>query len=184
MFIDVAQAGDAQAIAKLVEHPYIRNGALVGQVGKAAPVALFGQHLDQQVEGMRRREQGQQMDPIQLGRAEASVPSAPQGAGQELVHKRIGHMREKFPEQGGRARQRTKRFHAPTATPRKPVRPQKSSPPRFPVGSDKIMVVARRSRTHHPRGSRSDKHLNQIARCDWQLLRQSQVLRNLVDFFK
>jgi len=123
MFIDVAQAGDAQAIAQLVEHPYIRNGALVGQVGKAAPVALFGQHLEQQVEGMRRREQGQQVNAIQLGRTEAAAASAPQGPGQQLVHVRIGHMRGKFPEQCGRARLRKKRFHAPTATPRNPLRP-------------------------------------------------------------
>lgn len=131
MFIDVAQAGDAHAVAKFVEHPDIWNGALVGQVGKATPVALFGQHLDQQVEGMGRREQGQQMDPVQLGRAEAWVPSAPQGTGQQLVHERIRHMRRKFPEQRGRARLRKKRFHAPTATPRKFLRPQKSSPPIF-----------------------------------------------------
>ena len=131
MLIDVAQARDAQAVAKLVEHPHIRNGALVGQVGKATPVALFGQHLNQKVEGMRRREQGQQMDPIQLGRAEASVPSAPQGPGQQLVHERIGHMRGKFPEQRSRARLRKKRFHVPTTTPKKLLRPQKSAPPGF-----------------------------------------------------
>jgi len=150
MFIDVAQAGDAQAVAKLVEHPDIRNGALVGPVGKAAPVALFGQHLDQQVEGMRRREQGQQMDPIQRGRAEASAPSAPQGAGQQLVHKRIGHMRGKFSEQGGRARQRKKRFHAPTATPRKPVRPQKTSTPIFSAQSTQHKHLALNSLTRLP----------------------------------
>ena len=129
MFIDVAQARNPQVVAKLVEQPHIRNGALVGQVGKAAPVALFGQHLDQQVEGMSRREQGQQMDSIQLGRAEAPVPSAPQGTGPQLVHKPIGPMRGTFPEPGGCARQRKQRFHALRATPRKLVRPQKSSPP-------------------------------------------------------
>jgi hypothetical protein len=117
MVIDAAQAGHAHAVAKLVEHPHIRNGALVGQVGKAAPVALFGQHLHQEIEGVCRRQEGQQMDPIQLGRAEASVPSAPHGTGQQLVHERIGHMRGKFPEQGGRAGRRQKRFHAPRATP-------------------------------------------------------------------
>lgn len=135
MFIDVAQAGNPQAVAKLVKHPHIRNGALVGQAGKAAPVALFGQHLDQQVEGMRRREQDQQMSPIQLGRAEASVPSAPQGTGQQLIHERIGHMGGKFPEQRGCACLRKKRFHAPRATPRTPVRPQKTSPPIFSAQS-------------------------------------------------
>jgi len=147
MFIDVAQAGDAQAVAKLVEHPDIRNGTLVGQVGKAAPVALFGQHLDQQVEGMRRREQGQQVDPIQLGRTEASAPSAPQGTGQQLVHERIGHMRGKFPEQCGRAGLRKKRFHAPTATPRKPLRPQKSAPSGFSAQSPQHKHLALNSLT-------------------------------------
>lgn len=131
MFIDVAQAGDAHAVAKFVEHPDIRNGALVGQVGKAAPVTLFGQHLEQQVEGMRRREQGQQVKPIQLGRTEAAAAAAPQGPGQQLVHERIGHMRGKFPEQRSRAGLRKKRFHVPTTTPKKLLRPQKSAPPGF-----------------------------------------------------
>ena len=59
MFIDVVQTSHAQAIAKLVKHPAIRDGPWFGQMGKAAPIALFGQPLDQEVEGMRRREQGQ-----------------------------------------------------------------------------------------------------------------------------
>ena len=131
MFIDVAQAGDAQAVPKLVEHPDIRNGALVGQVGKAAPVALFGQQMDQQVERMRRREQRQQVKPIQLGWTETATATAAQGPGQELVHERIGHMRGKLPEQRGRAGLRKKRFHVPTTTPKKLLRPQKSAPPGF-----------------------------------------------------
>lgn len=131
MFIDVAQARDAQAVAELVEHPHIGNGALVGQAGKATPVALFGQHLHQEIEGMGRRQEGQQMEPIQLGRAETSAASAPHGTGQQLVYERIGHMRGKFPEQGGRAGRRQKRFHAPRATPRNSVRPQKNVLPHF-----------------------------------------------------
>ena len=106
MFIAVAQAGHAHTVAKLVEPPHIRHGALVGPVGKAAPVALFGQHLHQEVEGVCRRQEGQQMDPIQLGWAEASGPSAPRRTGPQLVDERIGHRRGKFPEQGGRAGQR------------------------------------------------------------------------------
>ena len=127
----MTQAGDAQAVTKLVEHPDIRNGPLVGQVGKAAPVVLFGQHLDQQVEGMRRREQSQQVNAIQLGRAKAAAASASQGPGQQLVHERIGHMRGKFLEQRGRTGLWKKRFHGPTATPRKPRCLQKSAPQVF-----------------------------------------------------
>ena len=147
MFIDVAQAGDAHAVTKLVEHPDIRNGALVGQVGKATPIALFGQHLDQQVERMRRREQGQQVKPIQLGRTETAAASASQGPGQQLVHERIGHMRGKFPEQRGRTGLRKKRFHVPTATPKKPLRLQKSATPGFSAQSPQHKHLALNSLT-------------------------------------
>ena len=147
MFIDVTQAGDAVAIPKLVEHPDIRKGTLVGQMGKAAPVALFGQQLDQQVERMRRREQRQQVQPIQLGRTETAAATAPQGAGQELVHERIGPMRGKFPEQGGRTGLWKKRFHVPTATPRKPLCLQKSAPPGFSAQSPQHKHLALHSLT-------------------------------------
>jgi len=41
----------------------------VGQMGKTTPRFLFGQHLDQQIEGVDRRQERQQMHPPKLGRA-------------------------------------------------------------------------------------------------------------------
>jgi hypothetical protein len=52
VLVDLAKAAHTHTSPELVEHPYIRDGLAIGQMGKAAPILLLGQHLDQQVEGM------------------------------------------------------------------------------------------------------------------------------------
>jgi hypothetical protein len=52
VLVDLAKAAHTHTSPELVEHPYIRDGLAIGQMGKASPILLLGQHLDQQVEGM------------------------------------------------------------------------------------------------------------------------------------
>jgi len=63
VFVDPAQPGHAQPLPKLMQHPRLRQFIPIGQVGKATPSPLFGQHLDQQVERMHGSQQRQQMHP-------------------------------------------------------------------------------------------------------------------------
>ena len=48
--VDLAQPAHADVFPKLVEHPDIRDGVAVGEVGKATPSSLFGQKLHELVE--------------------------------------------------------------------------------------------------------------------------------------
>jgi hypothetical protein len=64
VFVDETQPGHSHVLAKLVEHPDIGNGESVGQTSESPPVSLFGQHLEQEVEGVDRGEQGEQMESV------------------------------------------------------------------------------------------------------------------------
>ncbi len=50
-----------------MQHPRLWHRIPVGQMGKATPGSLFGQHLDQQVERVHRRQERQQMHSPKLG---------------------------------------------------------------------------------------------------------------------
>jgi hypothetical protein len=76
VFVDPAQPGHAQPLPKLMQHPRLRQVIPIGQVGKAAPGPLFGQHLDQQVKRMHGGQQRQQMHPPKLGGAKEPTPTA------------------------------------------------------------------------------------------------------------
>jgi hypothetical protein len=87
----------------LVEHPDIGNGESVGQTSESPPVSLFGQHLEQEVEGVDRAEQGEQMEAVQLGRAELAPSSPPRREREQLVDKIVGNIRVEFVQKGGGA---------------------------------------------------------------------------------
>lgn len=82
LLVDEPQTADPHPLAQLVEHPDIGNGEAVGQTSESPPVSLLGQHLDQEVEGVDRCEQSEQMDSVQLGRAELSSASTSRGGRQ------------------------------------------------------------------------------------------------------
>jgi hypothetical protein len=58
------QPEHAGAFPKLVEHPDIRDGVAVGEVGKATPSSLLGKHPHQLVERMHGGQNTQQMDAV------------------------------------------------------------------------------------------------------------------------
>jgi len=96
VLVDETQPVDSQALAKLVEHPDIGDGESVGQTSESPPVSLFGQHLDQEVEGMNRGEQSEQMESVQLGRTESSSASTPWGGRKQFVDELVGNIRVEF----------------------------------------------------------------------------------------
>jgi hypothetical protein len=59
--VDRAQTADPNPEAKLVEHTHIGHSLPVGQPRKGAPSPLFGQQGDQLVDGVGRRQNGEQM---------------------------------------------------------------------------------------------------------------------------
>jgi hypothetical protein len=76
MLVDAAQPGHAHAGAELVHHPHVGHPALAAQAGELSPRALFRQHLDQQIHGMHRGEQAQQVNAKELGCGVFAMPPA------------------------------------------------------------------------------------------------------------
>jgi len=59
-----------------VHHPHVGHTALTAQIGKLSPRTLLRQHFDQQVHGMNRREQAQQVNAIKLCGGVFAMPPA------------------------------------------------------------------------------------------------------------
>jgi hypothetical protein len=74
MLLDAPQSINADRLPKLMEHP--GGGQRAPQPGETPPRRLFGQLRQDQIEGMRGSQHGQQMSPPQLGRTQG-VPPAP-----------------------------------------------------------------------------------------------------------
>jgi hypothetical protein len=98
--VDATQAGHPDAPAKLVEHAHIGNSVAVGQMGKLPPSALLRQQLEQQVNGVNRRQQRQQVDTPQLCGAEMSLTTTRGSVGPSLAKKPIGNKRGELLKQG------------------------------------------------------------------------------------
>jgi hypothetical protein len=99
VLVDLAQAAHSETFPKLVEHPHIGNSVAIAQVGKAAPLLLLRQHLDQQVERMDRAEKGQQVDAPQLGGTKMSASAPASDGRQQLVNKSVRDVRREFREE-------------------------------------------------------------------------------------
>jgi len=93
MLVDPPQPGHSRASAKLMQHPHIRPPALATHVGKLSPSPLLGQHLDQQVHRVHRREQTQQMHAVELGGGVGAMPSASATTRPAIVDEVVGNER-------------------------------------------------------------------------------------------
>jgi hypothetical protein len=69
-------------------------------VCKPPPTPLLGQHLEQQIDGMRRGQQHQQMQPPQLGGAEIPLSASSRPVRPLLAQKIIRDEGREFVEQG------------------------------------------------------------------------------------
>jgi hypothetical protein len=85
-------------------------------MGKLPPSALLRQQLEQQVDGVNRGQQRQQVDTPQLCGAEMSRTTARGGVRPSLAEKPIGNERGELLKQGVGAGGRKQRIHAANPT--------------------------------------------------------------------
>ena len=93
MLVDPSQSGHAQPCPKLVQHPHIGHPVLAAQAREGPPRPLLRQHFDQQVQGMHRREQTQQVNAKELGGGVRVAPSAGATVRPDLIDEIVGDQR-------------------------------------------------------------------------------------------
>lgn len=112
MRIDLPQSGDAQAGPEFVQDAHAGRLGLATQAGKLSPGALLRQHFDQEIQGMNRREQTQQMHPIKLRRSVLATSPAGGRCGPAVIDKIVGNKRSQQLEKFSGAGRRKVRVHA------------------------------------------------------------------------
>lgn len=85
-----------------MQHPDIRGTAGGGEVSKTTPGGLLGQHPDQEVEGMDRTQDGEQMDSEELGLGVAETTTRSAWMGPLGVDEVVWNKRGKGVEECGR----------------------------------------------------------------------------------
>ena len=133
MLINLPQPGHPDPAAKLVQDAHAGHLRLTAQSGKLPPRPLLRQHFDQQVQGMHRRKQTQQMHPIKLCRAvipplAAGRTGRPAGVDEIVWNKRIHQFK-----QGDRAGRRKVGIHARQPIAGNPTRQQQCPTPLISV---------------------------------------------------
>jgi hypothetical protein len=98
-FVDLPQSADACAGAKRVQDANIGRAMAVAQSGEIPPRALLRQQLGQQVEGMPRRQQRQQMRAPELGGTELPTRTAKRPHVAVVVDEVVGNVWIKQVEQ-------------------------------------------------------------------------------------
>ena len=93
MLVDPSQPGHAQPRPKLVQHPHIGHPALAAPARAGPPRPLLRQQFDQQVQGMHRREQTQQVNAKELGGGVRAVPSTGAAVRPYLIDEIVGDQR-------------------------------------------------------------------------------------------
>jgi len=112
MLVDPPQPGHTHAAPELVQHPHVGHSALATQTGELSPRPLLRQHFDQQVHGMHRREQAQQVNAKKLGGGVFPMPPAGASVRPAFVDEIVGNERIQVFEQCYRAGCRKVRVHA------------------------------------------------------------------------
>jgi len=90
--IDLPQPQHTHTGPKRVEDANVRYAMAMAQPGEIPPRALLGQQLRQQVEGMHRRQQRQQVRAPELGRTELPVWTANGPHGAMVVDEVVGNV--------------------------------------------------------------------------------------------
>jgi hypothetical protein len=103
MLVDPPQSRHAHAAAEQVHHPHVGHPALTAQTGELSPRALLRQHFDQQVHGMHRGEQAQQVNTIELGGGVFAMSPAGRAVRPAVVDEIVGNERSQEFEQRRRA---------------------------------------------------------------------------------
>jgi hypothetical protein len=74
-----------------MQHAHVRHPALSAQPGKLSPRTLLRQHFYQQIQGMHRCEQRQQMNPKKLGGSVFAPPPARIAVRPTRINEIVGH---------------------------------------------------------------------------------------------
>ena len=106
MLIDAPQSRDTQSSPELVQHAHAGHLALAAQPRKPPPSTLLRQHFDQEIQGMDRGEQTQQMHPIELSGGVFSMSPAGGTEGPRMINEIVRNERSQQFEQFGRASRR------------------------------------------------------------------------------
>jgi len=117
VLVDSSQSRHAYATPELVHHPHVGHPASAAQRGEFSPRALLRQHFDQQVHGMYRREQTQQVNAIELGAGVFAMPPAGGTVRPAFVDEIVGHERIQEFKQRRRAGGRKVGIHGSQTTP-------------------------------------------------------------------
>ena len=99
MLVDPAQPSHPHPLAKLMQQPRLRQSITVVQMGKATPASLFGQHLDQQIERVHRRQEREQMHPPKLSGTKEPASATTVRLRKLLVDPRSGNVGRESLEQ-------------------------------------------------------------------------------------
>lgn len=113
MRIDASQAGDAHTGPELMQDAHAGHLGLATQVGELSPGALLRQHFDQEIQGMNRREQTQQMHPVELRGGVFATSPASGRRRPVVIDKIVGNKRRQQFEKFAGAGRRKLRVHAP-----------------------------------------------------------------------
>jgi hypothetical protein len=116
VLVDSSQSRHAHATPELVHHPHVGHPTLAAQRGEFSPRALLRQHFDQQVHGMHRREQTQQVNAKELGGGVFAMPPAGGTVRPAFVDEIVGDKRIHKLKQGNRAGRRKIGIHGNQTT--------------------------------------------------------------------
>jgi hypothetical protein len=111
MEVDPSQSHDSQPRPKLVQHADAGYLAGAAQPGKLSPGPLLRQHFHEQVQGMDRGEQTQEMHSIELSGGVFSMPPARVTDRPALIDEIVGNERTQQFEQFRRAGRRKVGIH-------------------------------------------------------------------------
>lgn len=95
-FVDAPQSADPDASAKLMHHAHVGDPMPAGQIRKLAPRPLLRQHLQQEVDRVRGRQQNQKVSSPELRRAEVALTSACSGVRPVCREEWVGNERRKL----------------------------------------------------------------------------------------
>jgi hypothetical protein len=113
MLVHSAQPTHADGLPKVMQLRSDRQSITIGQSRKLSPRPLLAQQLEHQVARVRRSQQRQQEQAVKLRGTPVPSPTAAPVRGKQFVDERIGNESGELFEQGTRAGDCKRCWHAP-----------------------------------------------------------------------
>jgi hypothetical protein len=119
LVVDAPQTADPDEVAQVMQEGSHRPMAAIGQMSEATPSALLREHLDDQIEGMRRGQQTQEQDSIKLGWMETHRLASPATGGPQFIDEIVRNKGRQLFKKFGRAGGSQREIHRQKACPEK-----------------------------------------------------------------